>query len=217
MCWWCTAWCMVAWNTSGNISKTQDDAEKRVSDNGFGFFGKNSTNGPDFDCQNPELCDTIGEAKMIRQNQTSDGEKRMRSKRDITLDDVVRIATAYFGRRERDADRGAEMGQEAAIFAWQRLPGYVRKGKTQPIRYALWAGIRDVIMGRHPSLKSARDRDAKKADWEYRLEPRSRLNGVTPLSSDDYAERRGLVNAQEYRIALATDDASTIDALYADA
>ncbi len=132
----------------------------------------------------------------------------METKRDLDFADALRLA--------HKVCRDEDIAQEAVLHAWARLTRGKTAGKEYPVRYALWCGIRDAKAGR--KLRDRADGKAGRiahASDAANCRPITTPSGLLPLSQDDYTGRRGLVCAQEYRMALATDDASVIDALFA--
>lgn len=149
--------------------------------------------------------------------------------RDYVIDEIVDIATGVMMRRcPGNAELGAELGQEVAIRTWQRLQAHLRlpkeKRKERPVSYALWGAIRDVLRGerfiggriahekweRKPRAIFNAEQSTEFVDREH-VSRHQRL----PLCQDDFADHPTLVNAQEYRLEMATDDADVIDAQYA--
>ena len=114
-----------------------------------------------------------------------------------------RQAIGYLYKSLRASRHGADLDDavgDAILFAWKDI---ANNGTEIPL--ALWRAVRRVRRGQSPLWEPA-----NRERWEQDCKP----GYAHPLSAEDYAGRPGLICAQEYREALATDDTDVIDQFY---
>ena len=140
----------------------------------------------------------LGELMGFAETSFLNGKRKMTEKQLMT----EKQAIGYLYRELRGSRRGADLDDavgDAILFAWKDI---TQNGTDIPL--ALWRAVRRVRRGQSPLWEPA-----NRERWEQDCKP----GYAYPLSAEDFAGRPGLICAQEYREALATDDAKLIDQL----